>query len=366
VWLATLALAACEKETSPPPEETPDPLVLLAKKRLLPVDTEDLETIREIGGVEPADIGDGFAVALLQRQVWDEEYVQTDGVDGSDFVTRVRALQADADSYGSLRYVLALDLLKRDGSDVYCPGGALEARFCKLTKQRFTDKANEMVYNATQALGPELFVVGRGVNRLATPDPEAYAAFVEWWVGPVLAAGVRGEKATTSIDWEVFRADVAARAEADELTEAEAAEAVWADQLAAFVEHWDVVALDSRPSAADPSDLPDDYYALLADLIPENKPVVFTSLSWPTPSENDWSEAVTFLQRFRWLVAGLNVRYVAWERLVDASEDRCKVLTRIGVPVEMCTSGLIKAVGAPKQALWDEYLDESAPPPPAQ
>jgi len=119
-----------------------------------------------------------------------------------------------------------------------------------------------------------------------------------------------------------------------------------------------MVAIDSRPQAASPADLPDDYYLRLADLIPENKPVLFTSLAWPTSSEHDSAEVVAFLQRFRELVAGLNVKYVAWERLMDVPDDECPVLRGLGVPAEHCVSGLISATGV-KKSTWDEYVADS-------
>ena len=358
--ILALGLAACGDDGggSAPAEPMAEPLSLHERLRLATVDFGDSQAIAQLGGVEPDEIQAEFETGLLARQLWDEPFMRS-GADGpaAEFRRRVEALHAEADGLGLARFVVAMDLLRLDGSKVFCDEGQFLSTRCVWTNQFLREEANEQVHQVAGLLGPALLVVGRGMNRIAASKPEEYRAFVEWFGGPVLASGVQGVPASTSIDWERLRADAEARARADAGSFDDALAAVWEEQFAELASGWAMVAIDSRPRSGDPADLPDDYYLCLADLVPENKPVAFTSLSWPTHSPDDSADAVAFLKRFRTLVSGLNVSWVAWDRLVDVPDDDCPVLTGLGLPADRCVSGLIKATGV-KKSSWDEFVTD--------
>jgi len=187
-----------------------------------------------------------------------------------------------------------------------------------------------------------------------------------------VAANLNDVKLTTVIDWEAFITDVEAHAAglvAEGTSEAGARdlafEAVWAEQFGALIEVMDVVAIQSRPTASSVAQLPDDYYRRLVDLIPDNKEVLFVSLTWTTNSPDDNLEAIKFLKRWRWLVGGLNVIQVAWSRLVDVSESRCGRWPNLGLRKAACNGGLLSEVGRQKSS-WGEFVDESVPSEPPQ
>jgi len=96
--------------------------------------------------------------------------------------------------------------------------------------------------------------------------------------------------------------------------------------LAKFEPHVDAIGLSSYPWASfnpirfgQPEDLPDDYYAQIAQHT--RKPIIFAELGWSTDPKYGGSEAsqARFLRRFEQLTRGLDVRLVNYFFLYDCA-----------------------------------------------
>jgi hypothetical protein len=127
--------------------------------------------------------------------------------------------------------------------------------------------------------------------------------------------------------------------------------------LAKFEPHTDAIGLSSYPWASfnpirfgAPEDLPEDYYAQIAQHT--RKPIIFAELGWSTDPKYGGSEAAQarFLRRFDQLTRGLNVQLVNYFFLYDC--------TLFG-PV-FASMGLYDKTGRPKEAcaVWQHLWTE--------
>ena len=303
-----MLVAGCDPDVQAPPPEDAEPFALLKKYRVAPVDVDAHETLEASPKMDVSEVADAYERVLLRSQLWDQETVRLPGGGDASFEARISHLKGEADRFGSFSFLVSLDLLKRDSSGVFCAPDVFDDTRCKITLRDYRDRANEQIRVVADQLKPELFIVGAGMNRIAATDPTAHAEFLTWFAEPVVNEGVgpSGTDVTTSIDWEVFVLDAEARAAA--LVEEGAAspaaldqayQEIWDEQLGPVADHLAVVAVESVPTVPRVVDLPDDYYGRLRALIPENKPVAFVRVGWPSRSENDTLEAGRFLHRFR-------------------------------------------------------------------
>lgn len=191
----------------------------------------------------------------------------------------------------------------------------------------FSDPAQRDAFLATllafvEAYRPPYLGVGNEVNRVWELEPAAFDA----WVAalPAIVEAVHATSPETRVfatfQYEFLRGR-------DALTGAGRAEDWTPFEVVA--PHLDLVAFTSYPffGAEDPTDLPDDYYAVIAEHT--DLPVGFTELGWPsapiapligsavedlggTPEEQQ-----RFVERLEALLAPLGPRFAMWVWVYD-------------------------------------------------
>lgn len=339
---------------------------------MLPVHFDDVADLDQSPVLSAAEVGEAFPTTFFMLQPWDELLERTSpgqAPDAYEYATRLDQLLGEAAAFGDKARIIGLDVLTRRGDSLWCLPEVFDARTCTFSKVAYLNTVDQMAQAAAVAHTPDLMLVGASMNRLIDLDPEGWSGFVSWFTGPI-ATNIK-TPLTTVIDWETFVAHTDARAaslldagEDEETAPALAAQQVWDEQFVqtGIVDHLDVIALQSRPTALRVEDLPDDYYARLIPLIPENMPVAFLPLVWSTNTGGVGTKATQFLQRFRWLAAGLNVVHLSWGRLFDVETGKCSIMKNIGIDKNACNDGLVPTTGRPK-SVWDEILDESPPAP---
>lgn len=161
---------------------------------------------------------------------------------------------------------------------------------------------------------PPFIVIGAEMNRMWEQFPAAFDAFAAAW--PELYDAVKEASPETEVgtgfQFEFLRGGGFLSGETHEPS--------W-DLLDRFDGSIDFIAISSYPyfDYGAPSDLPDDYYAELAERA--GLPIAFTELGWPsrplsTAPDSEYGgsadEQVAFALRFAQLIEGLDVRFALW------------------------------------------------------
>ncbi len=372
--LLSVATPACggDDDTSGRGTPAPQPVAFTRARRAVVLDDADVDVIEASVAVDFSDVSDNFGRAVLVRQLHDQ--LPFDAVTPTEadraFSSRIPALWSTiVDEYGAFEHVVVvMDLLDVSGDALNAPPRIREQyrTFTLGASERYPllvlDEAKAVMEFLVGALaeGQDLtFVAGVGLNGLPTEEFQAFKEFYAGHLYPELRAiadrSTHEVRITTGFDWEAYLASTTT-------PEAEGAEpGTWEDLEDGLDGALDLLVIATTPTRFErPDDLPDDYYG---DLVAASgdRPVAFLPLYWPTRGEDDTYQARIFLERFRFLAAGLNVDFLAWPRLVDLDSHSCsRYAQSLGGDASYCYSGLIKSVGMLKP-LWDEILDESVP-----
>jgi len=201
---------------------------------------------------------------------------------------------------------------------------------------------------------PPYLGVGNEVNRVWEDDPEAFDAWVA--VLPEIVAAIHQVSPGTQIfvtfqyEFLIGRDDITGANRVEDWTPFEA-----------VAPHLDLVAFTSYPyfGAQDPADLPDDYYAAIAERT--DGPVGFTELGWPseaieplvgTPVEGlggTPEEQAAFVERLDSLLEPLALAFAMWVWAYDTP----------AVDPTFASLGFSSPAGEPKPAFegWRALVD---------
>lgn len=187
------------------------------------------------------------------------------------------------------------------------------------------------------ALKPDYLCLATEINLLALQRLDEYLRFAALYKEAYRAVKrISPEtKVFVSFQWEWTRA-LDAR-EMDKLTEHTKVISIFKPEL-------DVVGLTTYPSPfhADPSKLPDDYYAWINHHIAPSDTVLLMEAGWPTTGSGSEEEQRAYINRLPELLAGVNVDIVAWALLHDVNLKE--------FDANLNTTGLLTPWGSKKKA----------------